>query len=230
VCRVGPHKLARILGLCLEYRSSITGSLESPITPRVRTSSYGFSPSPDLSQGTEQNVPDNTGKSNDSPGNYQLDVPTTAETMTRDLAQSPPGDPVPVLIKPRSIVLLVEDNPVNMKILANYMKRAKEEYTCATNGLEALHQYQAEPQSIKIIFMDIAMPVKDGIAATKEIRQFERESKLPRVRIAALTCFSSEEYQKNAFTAGLDLFLIKPVPMKTLKPILEMDADVVVPP
>ncbi len=78
--------------------------------------------------------------------------------------------------------------------------------------------------------IDIAMPVKDGIAATKEIRQFEREASLPRVRIAALTCFSSEEYQRNAFAAGVDLFLVKPVPMKALKPILEMDPGVVVTP
>ncbi len=77
---------------------------------------------------------------------------------------------------------------------------------------------------------DVAMPVKDGIAATQEIRQFEHESSLPRVRIAVLTCFSSEEYQKSAFAAGADLFLIKPVPMKALKPILEMDPGVVIPP
>jgi CheY-like chemotaxis protein len=74
------------------------------------------------------------------------------------------------------------------------------------------------------------MPVKDGIAATKEIRKFEAESKLPRVRMVALTCFSSEEYQKKAFRAGVDLFIIKPVPMKGLKPILEMDPDIVIPP
>ncbi len=74
------------------------------------------------------------------------------------------------------------------------------------------------------------MPVKDGIAATKEIRQFEREASIPRVRIAVLTCFSTEEYQRNAFAAGADLFLVKPVPMKALKPILGMDPEVVVPP
>ena len=74
------------------------------------------------------------------------------------------------------------------------------------------------------------MPVKDGITATREIRQFERETSLPRVRIAALTCFSSEEYQSNAFAAGVDMFLVKPIPMKALKPVLEMDPDVVVSP
>ena len=42
---------------------------------------------------------------------------------------------------------------IRTQILINHMKRAKEEYTTATNGLEALHKYQAEHQSIKVIFM-----------------------------------------------------------------------------
>jgi hypothetical protein len=83
--------------------------------------------------------------------------------------------PAPVLVKPRAVVLLVEDNSVNMKvcprdrgvaalyidntaqILMNHMKRAKEEYTTATNGLEALHKYQSEHQSIKVIFMGMKL-------------------------------------------------------------------------
>ncbi|KAE9374282.1 hypothetical protein N431DRAFT_371753 [Stipitochalara longipes BDJ] len=221
---VGPHKLARILGHCLEYRSWVGTSPDSPYTPPgrapSRTSSYGFSQLPEVSQDIQQDIPPKTESARAAHSRSKLDVPTVAGTPR----------PTPVLVKPRSIVLLVEDNSVNMKILVNHMKRAKEEYISAVNGLEALHKYQAEHQSIKVIFMDISMPVKDGITATKEIRQFELEASLPRIRIAVLTCFSSEEYQTNAFAAGADLFLIKPVPMKALKPILEMNPEVVVPP
>lgn len=74
------------------------------------------------------------------------------------------------------------------------------------------------------------MPIKDGIDATREIREFEAEQGLPRVRIVAVTCFSSDEYKKNAFAAGIDLFLVKPTPMKALKPVLEMDPDIVIRP
>ncbi len=74
------------------------------------------------------------------------------------------------------------------------------------------------------------MPVKDGIEATREIRQFEEENDLPRVRIVAVTCFSTDEYQRDAFTAGVDMYLVKPVSMKALKPILEMDPNIVNPP
>jgi CheY-like chemotaxis protein len=74
------------------------------------------------------------------------------------------------------------------------------------------------------------MPIMDGVVSTTRIRKFERENSLPRVRIVALTCFSSLEYQQKAFDAGVDVFMVKPVLMKNLKPLLEMDPTVVVPP
>lgn len=74
------------------------------------------------------------------------------------------------------------------------------------------------------------MPVMDGISSTRQIRRFEKENNLPRVRIVALTCFSSEEYQKSAFEAGIDVFLVKPVLMKNLRPLLDLDPETVTPP
>lgn len=69
------------------------------------------------------------------------------------------------------------------------------------------------------------MPVMDGLTAAREIRKLEDLSGLPRTRIVALTCFSSEEYQRDAALSGIDTFLIKPVPMKMLMPILELDPE-----
>jgi DNA-binding NarL/FixJ family response regulator len=74
------------------------------------------------------------------------------------------------------------------------------------------------------------MPIKNGIDAAREICEFEAGHGLPRVRIVAVTCFSSDEYQKNAFAGGIDSFLVKSTPMKALKLILEMDPNVVIPP
>ncbi|TVY42575.1 Hybrid signal transduction histidine kinase B [Lachnellula occidentalis] len=125
----------------------------------------------------------------------------------------------------RSKVLLVEDNSINLKILVNYMKIAKQDYTTAINGLEALHRFEEEPHSFKVIFMDLAMPVMDGLTSCRRIRAHESKNNIPRTRIVALTCFSSAEYQRDAALSGIDVFLIKPVPMKTLKPILDMDPN-----
>jgi len=66
--------------------------------------------------------------------------------------------------------------------------------------------------------------------STTKIRKFEKDKSLPRVRIVALTCFSTDEYKKKAFDAGVDVFLVKPVLMKNLRPLLELDPNVVVPP
>ena len=67
------------------------------------------------------------------------------------------------------------------------------------------------------------MPVTDGLASSRHIRMYEVKNSLPRARIVALTCFSSQEYQREAELSGVDMFLIKPVPMKTLRPILDLD-------
>jgi len=70
------------------------------------------------------------------------------------------------------------------------------------------------------------MPVMDGITSGRRIREHERKFSISRTRMVALTCFSSSEYQQNAALVGFDKFLIKPVPMKSLKPILDLDADI----
>jgi CheY-like chemotaxis protein len=70
------------------------------------------------------------------------------------------------------------------------------------------------------------MPVMDGLTSTRLIRSHEKEHSIPHIRIVALTCFSSAEYQRDAALSGIDMFLVKPVPMKTLKPILDLDPNV----
>jgi CheY-like chemotaxis protein len=69
------------------------------------------------------------------------------------------------------------------------------------------------------------MPVMDGLTSSRHIRAHELQNSLPRTRIVALTCFSSQEYQRDAALSGIDMFLIKPVPMKTLKPILDLNPE-----
>jgi len=111
----------------------------------------------------------------------------------------------------------VEDNIINMKIPVNYMKRAKQDYARAVNGLEALEQYKATPEAFKVIFMDISMPVMNGLTSTREIRQFELQNGIARIRIVALTCFSSEDYQKGAVESGIDIFLVSLQPPMSLR-------------
>lgn len=65
------------------------------------------------------------------------------------------------------------------------------------------------------------MPNMDGLTASLEIRRFEQQLGLKRARIIAVTGLASAEAQEQARMSGIDSLLTKPVPMKTLKRILE---------
>lgn len=75
-------------------------------------------------------------------------------------------------------MLLVEDNPVNMMLLATYMKKNKWEFEKATNGLLALQAFQKRPEGFDVIFMDVSMPIMTGYESTRHIRNVETERQL----------------------------------------------------
>lgn len=121
--------------------------------------------------------------------------------------------------------LLVDDNPINLRILMSYMKKLGYRFTCASNGLEAFEAFQKsceqDEEHFKFVFMDISMPVMDGLESTRRIRALEIEHGLSRCNILALTGLASASAQQEAFASGVDLFLTKPVRLKELSKILE---------
>lgn len=121
--------------------------------------------------------------------------------------------------------LLVDDNPINLRILISYMKKLGHPFTCASNGLEAFEAFQKscgqDAEDFKFVFMDISMPVMDGLESTRRIRALEIERGLSRCSIFALTGLASASAQQEAFASGVDLFLTKPVRLKELSKILE---------
>ncbi|QUC21306.1 uncharacterized protein UV8b_05549 [Ustilaginoidea virens] len=116
--------------------------------------------------------------------------------------------------------LLVDDNPINLKILTTYMKKLKLPHRTATNGQEAVDVFRQGEGAYRCVFMDISMPVMDGFEATRHIRAMETEGNLHRCTIFALTGLASAEAQQEAFTSGIDLFLTKPVKLAELSQIL----------
>lgn len=66
------------------------------------------------------------------------------------------------------------------------------------------------------------MPVMDGLDATKHIRNFEKESKREKaVTIVALTGLDQADIQSDAIGSGMNSFLMKPVSLKTLAPLIK---------
>jgi CheY-like chemotaxis protein len=114
--------------------------------------------------------------------------------------------------------LLVDDNHINLKVLATYMKKLGVEYDTAMNGKEAVDLFCSPQNSYTCVLMDISMPVMDGFEATRCIRAYEGQNHVP---IIALSGLASEEAHREAIGCGMDLLLTKPVKLKALGSLLE---------
>lgn len=123
----------------------------------------------------------------------------------------------------RSKLLLVDDNHINLKVLAAYVRKLGREYETATNGKEALDAYIQHPSHFAGILMDISMPVMDGLEATRQIRAFEERSygAPSPVPVLALTGLASDEVYHEALESGVNVFLTKPVRLAKLSEALE---------
>ncbi|GAA6031110.1 hypothetical protein JCM8097_004008 [Rhodosporidiobolus ruineniae] len=73
-------------------------------------------------------------------------------------------------------VLIVEDNPINQTILSVFMKKKGISYKVAKDGEQAVQMWKKG--NFHLVLMDIQLPVKDGIEATREIRELERQNNI----------------------------------------------------
>jgi PAS domain S-box-containing protein len=127
-----------------------------------------------------------------------------------------PVTPTPNL-KPLRI-LIVEDDKVNLMVLSLMLKEKGHFVEPASNGAEALLLH--EKNQYDVIFMDIQMPVMDGVEATTKIR--EREGKSRHTPIIALTAYALVGDREKFLSYGLDEYIPKPVKMEDLFRILEL--------
>lgn len=120
-------------------------------------------------------------------------------------------------------ILLVEDNLVNQKVASRYLERMGCTVRIAHNGLEGVNAF--EEDSFDLIFMDVQMPVMDGLTATGKIREIEatqpRNGRALRTPIVALTANAMRGDQERCEAAGMDSFLTKPIEIERLREILD---------
>ena len=105
-------------------------------------------------------------------------------------------------------ILLVEDDPINQKVASCIVKRENHNITIAENGEVGVEKYLNEKYDL--ILMDIQMPVMDGIEATKKIREIEMVSG-QHTPIIAVTAYASSYDETEAFEAGCDDYISKPL-------------------
>ena len=116
-------------------------------------------------------------------------------------------------------VLLVEDQPVNRKLMQALLKKLGLEHVCAENGQEALDVLRGGLRPT-LVLMDMHMPVMDGVTATEHIRRWEVEHGMVPTPIVALTANAFEEDSRRCFAAGMNDFLTKPVNLQALQQML----------
>jgi len=114
--------------------------------------------------------------------------------------------------------LVVEDNMINQKLIVNILQGFGLEVDTADNGAVAVEK--RENNHYDIIFMDIQMPVMDGIEATKLIKEYEKEKKLAHVPVVALTANALKGDRERLLKEGLDEYISKPIEMAELLYIL----------
>lgn len=123
-------------------------------------------------------------------------------------------------------VLVAEDNKVNQMVVQGMLKKAGLQVTLVDNGLEAV-QRVCEQEPYDWILMDWEMPELDGLSACKQIRAWEAVQKRPRIPIIALTAHVLPDYEQQAYDAGMQGFLKKPVDQHTLLQSLHLTLDTV---
>ncbi|KAI5270322.1 hypothetical protein E4T47_06303 [Aureobasidium subglaciale] len=147
----------------------------------------------------------------------QQEMPVTPEKEAPQNTESP----VPVTVPQPQTVLLVEDNVINAKLFQKMLVSLKHKVILAPDGEAAVSQTLIHDTAIDIIFMDQSMPKKDGITATKEIRDLEVQGELQRKHIiVALTAVVNTESRAKFKEAGADDFLAKPLSLTGLKDAL----------
>jgi two-component system cell cycle response regulator DivK len=110
----------------------------------------------------------------------------------------------------QSRILVVEDNPKNLKLVRDVLTYSGYEVLEATSGEDGVRL--AHEDSPDLILMDLQLPGIDGAEALRQIRM-SGENQVP---VVAVTAFAMNDDRKRAFESGFDGYLEKPISVRAL--------------
>lgn len=112
-------------------------------------------------------------------------------------------------------VLLVEDTEDNRMMMRRLLELSGYRVSEAVNGLEAVKV--AERETPNIILMDLSLPLVDGLAATRRIRQLPDLAEVP---IIAVSAHDTADFHAEALAAGCDAYITKPIDYTELEDLI----------
>ena len=118
-------------------------------------------------------------------------------------------------------ILLAEDNPINQRVAIFNLNKLGHQVDVADNGKIAYEKFCKN--NYDLILMDIQMPEMDGIEATREIRNYEKQHQAKKlVPIIAMTANAMKGDKESFIQQGISGYISKPFKAKDLKTILNM--------
>ncbi|MCM0042460.1 MAG: ATP-binding protein [Algoriphagus sp.] len=127
------------------------------------------------------------------------------QALTEDLGKSFPLQ-----------ILIAEDNDLNLQLMGLMFKQLGYGFEVAKNGKEAVEKVIA--QDFDLVFMDVQMPIMNGLEATEEIRKLPQGKQLI---LIGLSANAFEDDQNKALEVGMDDYLTKPLRLAVLAGKLE---------
>ena len=114
-------------------------------------------------------------------------------------------------------IIIAEDDSVNISVISILLNKLKKEYYIAKNGKEVIDILNKHYKSIKMILMDLQMPVMNGIDTIEYIKNHNLYKDIP---IIAITAYNKDEYKKKCKEIGCADFISKPVDISQIAKIV----------
>ena len=129
------------------------------------------------------------------------------------------GENMPDRESGSKVALIAEDNMATQMVLTAMLRKQGFRVERAGNGVEAVRM--TERQQFDCIFMDIQMPVMDGVEAVREIRRCEKKAKRVPAFICATTAYAMPGDREKYLAAGMDVYLAKPISLNALSDVIQ---------
>lgn len=121
---------------------------------------------------------------------------------------------------PHLRILVADDDPLNQRLMQVLLSRAGHEVDIASNGLEAFDAVKFK--TFDVVFMDLMMPIMDGMEASRRIREWEEGGR--HTFIIALTASYLPEEGRRLFESGIDNYISKPFQLEHIERMLRYSA------
>jgi two-component system cell cycle response regulator DivK len=114
-------------------------------------------------------------------------------------------------------ILVVEDNPKNLKLVRDVLQHSGYEVIEATSGEDGVRL--ADEEHPDLVLMDLQLPGIDGTEALRRIRVGQHNADVP---VVAVTAFAMNDDRQRAFDSGFDGYVEKPISVRSLPQQVQM--------